>query len=70
MCIDQTKQQCVGLEINANHIRSVKDGHVFGTASPIHIGKTTQVWGVKITNENDQLICTGRITMAVLDKKN
>lgn len=66
-CIDPTKYYCVGLEINANHIKSVKDGFVRGVASPIHIGKKTQVWEIKIFNESNQLVCISRITMAVLE---
>lgn len=57
---------CVGLEINANHLRSVTSGLVTGTASPLHLGKTTQVWDISIKNEKNQLICTSRLTMAVL----
>lgn len=68
-CIDRTKQQCVGLEINANHIKSVRSGYVIGVAKPIHIGKKTQVWEIKITNEQLELVCVSRITIAVLDKK-
>ena len=69
-CIDTTKQFCVGLEINANHIRSVRDGIVKGIARPIHVGKKTQVWEIRITNPHEELVCVSRITMAVLDKKN
>lgn len=68
-CIDNDKQYCVGLEINANHIRAVKSGYVFGTARPMHVGRSTQVWEIKIKNEQDKLICVSRITMSVLDKR-
>ena len=69
-CIDTTKQFCVGLEINANHLRSVKDGFVKGKASPIHVGKKTQVWEIRIVNETTgDLVCISRITIAVLEKK-
>lgn len=68
-CIDTSRQFCVGLEINANHIRGVRTGHVRGTTKPIHIGKKTQVWEIRIVNEQDELVCLSRITMAVLDKK-
>jgi 1,4-dihydroxy-2-naphthoyl-CoA hydrolase len=68
-CIDITKQYCVGLEINANHIKSIKSGFVFGITKPIHMGKKTHVWEIKITNEQQELICISRITMAVIDKK-
>lgn len=67
-CVDHTKHYCVGLEINANHIRSVKSGFVTGTARPIHIGRKTQVWEIHILNELKELICVSRITLAVLDK--
>lgn len=67
-CIDTTRQFCVGLEINANHIRGIKEGFVYGITRPIHVGKKTQVWEIKISNEADELICISRITMAVLDK--
>jgi 1,4-dihydroxy-2-naphthoyl-CoA hydrolase len=68
LCIDQTKF-CVGLEINANHIKGVREGYVTGTARPVHVGKQTQVWEIKISNDVGQLICISRITLAVLDKK-
>jgi 1,4-dihydroxy-2-naphthoyl-CoA hydrolase len=67
--IDANKQFCVGLEINANHLKSVRSGFVFGKATPIHIGKSTQVWNITIKNEEDKLICISRITMSVLDKR-
>lgn len=68
-CIDLTKQFCVGLEINANHIKSARSGFVKGITRPIHIGGKTQVWEIKITNEANELVCISRITMAILDKK-
>ena len=68
-CLDSSKQYCVGLEINANHIKSARSGFVFGTARPIHLGKKTQVWEIKITNEQKELVCISRITMAILGKK-
>jgi 1,4-dihydroxy-2-naphthoyl-CoA hydrolase len=68
-CIDNTKQYCVGLEINANHIKSVRDGFVYGETRPVHIGKKTHVWEIKITNEAKELVCISRITMAIIDKK-
>ncbi|MFZ6011300.1 MAG: hotdog fold thioesterase [Bacteroidota bacterium] len=69
-CIDITKHFCVGLEINANHLRGVQSGYVKGITKPIHIGKKTQVWEIRIMNEQQELVCISRITMAVLDKKN
>jgi len=68
-CIDTTKQFCVGLEINANHVKSVRSGMVTGITRPIHIGGKTQLWEIRITNETNELVCISRITMAVLDKK-
>jgi 1,4-dihydroxy-2-naphthoyl-CoA hydrolase len=65
-CIDLEKYYCVGLDINTNHIRSIRDGFVFGTAKPFHLGKTTQVWGIEIVNEEKKLISVNRLTMAVL----
>jgi 1,4-dihydroxy-2-naphthoyl-CoA hydrolase len=67
--IDQNKKACVGLEINANHIRAVRNGKVTGTARPLHIGSSTQVWEIHICNAEDQLISVSRITMAVIDKR-
>ncbi len=69
LCVDQTKFFCVGLEINANHLRSVREGFVKGITKPIHIGKKTQVWEIRITTEQNELVCISRITMAVLEKK-
>lgn len=69
MTVNPNEKYCVGLEINANHIKSAKNGHVEGTARPLHIGKKTQVWEIKIVNDQDQLVCVSRITMAVIDKK-
>lgn len=68
-CVNTTVQYCVGLEINANHIKSVREGFVTGTARPIHIGKRTQLWEIRIVNEKQELVCISRITLAVLDKR-
>ncbi len=67
--VDDQNKYCVGLEINANHIKSVKTGFVTGVARPIHIGGRTQVWEIRITNEQQELVCVSRITMAVIDKR-
>ena len=64
--VNRETHHCVGLEINANHIKSVKSGYVYGTARPIHTGKSTQVWEVLIEDEADQLVCVSRITIAIL----
>jgi len=58
--------RAVGLDINANHIRSASEGWVTGTARPVHIGRTTQVWQIDMVNDAGQLTCVSRITMAVL----
>jgi len=68
LCVDASQKTCVGLDINANHIRAVTSGFVYGIVRPIHIGGSTQVWEIRITNEQDKLVCISRITMAVLDK--
>jgi 1,4-dihydroxy-2-naphthoyl-CoA hydrolase len=67
--VNTDKHYCVGLEINANHVKAVEEGWVYGIAKPLHIGKKTQVWEIKVTNEENALVCVSRITMAVLDKK-
>lgn len=67
-CVDMEKYYCVGLDINTNHIRSMRAGYVYGTAKPFHLGKTTQVWGIEIVNEEKKIISINRLTMAVLTK--
>ena len=69
LCLDGSTQYCVGLDINANHIKAVKEGFVIGIVKPIHVGKKTHVWEIKITTEKEELVCISRITMAILDKK-
>ena len=68
-CIDQEKYYCVGLDINANHMRSAKTGIVTAVAKPLHLGRSTQVWEIKIVNDNQMLVCISRLTMAVITKK-
>ncbi|HEY4128543.1 MAG TPA: hotdog fold thioesterase [Gammaproteobacteria bacterium] len=68
LVVDRDKFLCVGLEINANHVRSMREGEVSGTARPLHIGASTQVWEIKISDNSDKLVCISRITMAVLDR--
>lgn len=67
--IDDTKQAAVGLEINANHLRGKKDGIVTAVAAPLHIGRKTMVWDIRITDEDDKLICISRCTVAIIDNK-
>jgi uncharacterized protein (TIGR00369 family) len=69
MSVDTGSYACMGLEINANHIRPVPKGKwVYGTAIALHIGKKTQVWEIKMTNEEGKLTCISRITMAVVER--
>lgn len=58
----------VGLEINANHIRSASEGRVTGRAEPLHLGRSTQVWQIRIEDEHERLVCISRLTMAVIDR--
>lgn len=69
MNIDQKNFMVVGLDINANHIRSVREGFVYGVTKPIHIGRSTHVWEINITNEEDKLVCVSRLTVSVIAKK-
>ncbi len=59
-------QRAVGLDINANHLRSTTQGWVTGVARPVHIGRSTHVWQIELSNEAGQLTCVSRITMAIL----
>ena len=67
-CVDIAQYYAVGLDINTNHIRSMREGYVIGTAKPFHLGKTTQVWGIDIKDENGKLVSVNRLTMAVLKR--
>jgi len=69
LMVDSTKHSCVGLDINANHLRPVSSGFVFAEAKPIHIGKKTQVWSIEIKNEEGKMVCISRLTMAVIELK-
>jgi 1,4-dihydroxy-2-naphthoyl-CoA hydrolase len=66
MCVDTQQYQCVGQEINANHVRAARTGLVTGTARPVHLGGRTQVWVIDIVNEAGKLVCTSRLTVAVI----
>lgn len=68
LVIDREKFYCVGLEINANHVRSVKSGFVTGKATPLHLGGKTHIWNIEIVNEEGKLVCISRLTMAILPK--
>ncbi len=61
-------QSCLGLEINANHLSSISTGKVYGTASPVHMGRSTQVWDIRIVDEEGKAICISRLTVAVIGK--
>ncbi|MEO9144537.1 MAG: hotdog fold thioesterase [Ginsengibacter sp.] len=69
LIIDREKYFCVGLEINANHLRSVSDGIVTATAKPLHIGRSTHVWDIRIYNDKETLFCVSRLTVAIVPLK-
>lgn len=69
LCIDLSAQVPVGVEINANHLRSVTEGFVYGTARALHLGRRTHVWDVTITNESGKRVCVGRLTVMIVDRK-
>lgn len=69
LCVDTTRQYCVGLDINANHIRAVRNGLVTGTARPVHLGRSTHVWEIRIEDEGGKLVCLSRLTMAVMSRE-
>ena len=68
-CVDRETKHCVGLEVNANHLRAVREGKVTATGRPLHIGRSTQVWEIRIEDDAERLICVSRLTLAVVDKK-
>jgi len=68
LCIDGTQYTCVGVEINANHVRGIRSGVVIGTARPVHVGRRTHVWTIDIRDESERLICTSRLTVAILSQ--
>ena len=67
-CVDEEKYAVVGVEINANHLRSAKEGFVYGKATLLHGGKKLHVWDIRITNDQNKLICISRLTVAILPK--
>ena len=69
MCVDATKEMAVGLDINANHVRAVTTGVVTGTARPLHVGRNTQVWDIRIENEDGKLVCISRLTLAIVPRQ-
>ena len=66
--VDPSQFYCVGMEINANHVRGVREGRVHGTARPVHVGRNTQVWEVRIVDDSDRLVCLSRLTVSVVPK--
>ncbi|MGK2864553.1 MAG: hotdog fold thioesterase [Chitinophagaceae bacterium] len=69
MVVDHSKFVCVGLEINANHVRSVRDGFVSCVVTPLHLGSNTHVWDIKIHDELEKLVCISRLTVAIIPTK-
>jgi len=69
LIIDTANFKCVGLEINANHLRAVNEGWVTATATAFHLGKTTHVWNIRITDQAGNLVCISRLTVAILALK-
>ena len=70
LLVDKSIEFPVGIEINANHIKSVKSGFVYGKASPIHVGRRTHIWQTDIRNEVGKLVCTSKLTVAIIKKDN
>lgn len=66
LTVDERRYSCVGLEINANHVRSLTGGWVYGTTRPLHLGGRTQIWETRIVDERERLVCVSRLTIAVL----
>ena len=69
LIVDPTQFYCVGIEINANHIRSAREGFVYGVCSPLHLGGFTHVWDIRISNEEKKLICISRLTVAIMKNR-
>ena len=69
MVVDHDLYKCVGIEINANHIRSAIKGYVTGKATPIHLGRSTHVWEIRIVDDENNLVCVSRITVGVIPRK-
>jgi 1,4-dihydroxy-2-naphthoyl-CoA hydrolase len=67
--VDNSKFYCVGLEINANHVRGVTEGIVTATCRPVHLGTSTHVWDIRIHNDKEKLVCISRLTVAILPNK-
>lgn len=68
LCIDPEKYLCVGMEINANHLKGVREGYVTATCRPLHLGRSSHVWDIRIHQEDGALVCVSRLTVAVIPK--
>jgi 1,4-dihydroxy-2-naphthoyl-CoA hydrolase len=68
-CVDPDQYDVVGLEINANHVRSVRQGLVTGVCTPLHLGRSSHIWDIKIKDDEGRLVCVSRMTNAILDKE-
>lgn len=66
LCLDPATEMAVGVEVNANHLRAARDGRVLGTARALHVGRSTQVWEIRIEDERARLVCVSRLTVAVV----
>jgi 1,4-dihydroxy-2-naphthoyl-CoA hydrolase len=69
MCVDLKKKSVVGIELNVSHLKSVTSGWVYGLATAVRVGSKIQVWEIDITDENKTMVCKGRLTLAVINKK-
>ena len=69
LVVDDEKYAGVGMEVNANHLRSVHEGTLFAYCTPLHLGKKSHVWDIKIKNEKEVLVCISRLTVAIIEKK-
>jgi 1,4-dihydroxy-2-naphthoyl-CoA hydrolase len=69
LCVDPDRQRVNGIEINANHIRAVSDGWVHGICRPLHLGRSTHVWDIRLRDDGGCLVCVARLTVAVLKRK-
>jgi 1,4-dihydroxy-2-naphthoyl-CoA hydrolase len=69
LCVDDAQYQCVGQEINANHVRGVASGTVTATARPFHLGNRSHVWHIEIRDESERLVCVSRLTMAIVERR-
>ncbi len=69
LCVDPATHMCVGLEINANHLRAARQGLVTGTAKALHVGRSTQVWEIAIHGEDGRQVCVSRLTLAVVERR-